>query len=54
MICVRVCSLAAGRDRKEHLLGAMKITIVLASIIGVYLLTMVLTQPLSRLREKDR
>ena len=30
----------------------MKITVVLASVIGVYVLTMALTQPLSRLGKK--
>lgn len=47
-----LCSLAPDRDRKEHLLGAMKIAIVLASVVGVYALTMALTQPLSSLGKK--
>lgn len=56
MCIIRVCCVrfAPDRDRKEHLLGAMKTTIVLASVVGVYALTMALTQPLSRLGKKDQ
>eukprot|EP00904_Undaria_pinnatifida_P009682 jgi/Undpi1/5844/HiC_scaffold_2.g01118.m1 len=43
----------SSRGTKERTLGAMKIAVVLASVIGVYFLTMALTQPLSRFREKD-
>lgn len=50
---VFVCSGLRGRDTRERILGMVKIAVVLASAVGVYLLTMALTQPLSGFREKN-